>query len=338
MSDDTPALSTTALAKRLRLPIQQLFGTLRDYGWIERKEDQWSLTSKGSLHGGHYRDSERFGRYIVWPEDLAEHPMLASIESDQRLSSGALSQHFNYLSALQINRHFAELGLLRMTTVGLELTPLGERFGGRQEQDAESALLTVSWPQAVLEDPVLRRELTRLGADGLAQDSAAESKPGSESESECEPDADEAPLGETSAAANGGSVADLFDALSTSSDAQDDAESSMEERRRSIDGRLVDSILQLRGSNWLYGAQLACAHKRQLPCEEVLYADFYVPAVGLYVECWERDVPTDTLSRRLRVREVCRELGLSYLEIPASDIDRVDEILTNRMAELGAPS
>ncbi|MEO0437366.1 MAG: hypothetical protein AAF098_10695 [Pseudomonadota bacterium] len=326
MSDDTPALSTTALAKRLRLPIQQLFGTLRDYGWIERKEDQWSLTSKGSLHGGQYRNSERFGRYIVWPEELAEHPMLAAIESDQRLSSRSLSQHFNYLSAAQINRHFAEMGLLRRSSIGLELTALGEHFGGRQEQDAESALLTVSWPQAVIDDPVVRRELTRLGADGL-MDLADKSSL----------DAEETPVDDASSDAATGGVADLFDERTGSPQAPQRADSSKLIRRQSIDGRFVESILQLRVADWLYGAQLACAHRRQLPCEEPLHADFYVPAVGLYVECWERDVPTDTLSRRLRVREVCRELGLPYLEIPASDIDRVDEILTNRLAELGAP-
>ncbi|MEM9760546.1 MAG: hypothetical protein AAF933_14990, partial [Pseudomonadota bacterium] len=48
---------------------------------------------------------------------------------------------------------------------------------------------------------------------------------------------------------------------------------------------------------------------------------------GLYIECWESEVPTQELSRRLRTREVCRELGLAYLEVAAADIDRIDAVL-----------
>ena len=121
--EERNALSTSALAKRLRLPIQQLFGTLRDYGWIERLNDQWALTSKGTLHGGSYRDSDRFGRYIVWPEDLISHPMIESIESDQRLSTGSLSKHFHHLSPMQINRHLAELGFLQ-ENIGADIAVL----------------------------------------------------------------------------------------------------------------------------------------------------------------------------------------------------------------------
>ncbi|MEM6604237.1 MAG: hypothetical protein AAF671_00655 [Pseudomonadota bacterium] len=334
--EEKPSLSTTALAKRLRLPIEQLFGTLRDYGWIERENEKWTLTGKGSLHGGAYRDSERFGRYIVWPEDLTDHPLLVAIESDQRLSPVGLSRHFNHLSARQVNRHFAEIGLLRMTTAGLELTSLGAHFGGRQERDTDSDLLTVSWPQVLIENPVIRRELLRLGGDGLSG-YVPEARSG---RGPWEP-------AEAGGSANDhGHVDDLFADGTEASEPQRNEHrrtgsagaetgSTPRRRRRGLDGHQVDSLLQLRVCDWLYGAQLAYAVNRALPCEETLHADFYVPSVGLYIECWERDVPTDTLSRRLRVREVCRELDLAYLEIAAGDVDRVDSVLTRRLADLG---
>ncbi|MEM6483519.1 MAG: hypothetical protein AAF662_00845 [Pseudomonadota bacterium] len=337
--ESMPSVSTTALAKRLRLPIEQLFGTLRDYGWIERENEKWTLTGKGSLHGGAYRDSERFGRYIVWPEDLTDHPLLAAIESDQRLSPVGLSRHFNHLSARQVNRHFAEIGLLRMTTAGLELTHLGSHFGGRQERDTDSDLLTVSWPQALIENPIVRRELLRLGGDGLPK-SVREARA-------AHPPHQARKTGEAGGKANDtGLVDDLFAGDTTASNPQrsgrkhtgsagTETDRGPRRRRRGLDGHEVDSLLQLRVCDWLYGAQLAYAVNRALPCEEPLHADFYVPSVGLYIECWERDVPTDTLSRRLRVREVCRELELAYLEIAAGDLDRVDAVLTARLAELG---
>ena len=76
MDGDDNRLSTTALAKKLNIPVQQLFATLKDYGWIQRASDTWALTSKGEFEGGSYQQSRRFGRYIVWPERLDHHPLL----------------------------------------------------------------------------------------------------------------------------------------------------------------------------------------------------------------------------------------------------------------------
>ena len=56
-------LSTTALAKKLDIPTQQLFATLKDYGWIERANESWILTQKGEFEGGSYHNSRRFGAY-----------------------------------------------------------------------------------------------------------------------------------------------------------------------------------------------------------------------------------------------------------------------------------
>ena len=189
----------------------------------------------------------------------------------------------------------------------------------------------VTWPQVLLENSVLRRELARLGGDGLDQRDT-----GSTSSEAAAPAAQ---VDESTPADTG----DLFDDQSEPSQAGSPvsekrvaAAKDARALRRTLDGRLVHSVLQLRVSDWLYSANLAHAYERALPCEEALHADFYVPEVGLYIECWERDVPTDTLSRRLRVREVCRELNLAYLEVTAADVDRVDEILSHRLAELGA--
>ncbi len=49
MSQEDGKLSTTALAKKLDIPTQQLFATLKDYGWIQRQGEQWLLTNKGEF-------------------------------------------------------------------------------------------------------------------------------------------------------------------------------------------------------------------------------------------------------------------------------------------------
>lgn len=318
-------LSTSALAKRIKLPIQQLFVTLRDYGWIERADEGWLLTAKGELHGGRYQDSKRYGRYIVWPGEVTEHPLLTAIESNQRISFGGMCRYFGHLSGPQIARALGELGLLDNDGMGHRLTEFGERFGGRQERDEDSALLTISWPHEIVDHPVIHRELNRLlsGRDVSQQPEKAVEEDAEAADAEA--GASETSTPETSAPA----IQDLF------SDVPQTVESEEPKAAFAMDGHAVASLLQRKVDDWLYTAQLAHARDRALPVEECLKADFYVPAAGLFIECWERDVPTTDLTRRLRVREVCREEKFEYLEVAASDIDNIDDLLTTRLASLG---
>jgi hypothetical protein len=319
------SLSTSALAKRLKLPIQQLFATLRDYGWIDRRGRGWALTAKGELHGGRYRDSERYGRYIVWPVALADHPMIRAIESNQRTTPGAMRRYFSPLTTLQINQSLCELGLQRVSARGYELTALGRRFGGRLEKDNHSGLHSVSWPHEIVDDPVLHRELGRRQADGhvpMQQEPHSDDQDGHEAhEHGRNGQAAQQPLPAS------GATPDLF--------APGARRGGDPELRRALDGHEVSTLLQLRVCDWLYGAGLAHALHRALPVEEPLSADFYVPAAGLYIECWEREVPTRDLSRRLRTREVCREMELPYLEVAADDMERLDDLLSAKLRALG---
>ncbi|MDA8752758.1 hypothetical protein N9M39_01220, partial [Halieaceae bacterium] len=99
MTRDTDRLSTSALARKLEIPVQQLFATLRDYGWILRQADNWVLTPKGEFEGGDYQESRRYGRYIVWPEKLLSHPLLCAIESNQRITAAGMRRYYPRLDA-----------------------------------------------------------------------------------------------------------------------------------------------------------------------------------------------------------------------------------------------
>ena len=124
MADDEDKLSTTALAKKLDIPVQQLFATLRDYGWIRRSGDTWVLLPKGEYEGGTYQNSRRYGRYIVWPGTLDHHPLLAAIESNQRITAASMRRYYPRLHARQINRALAELGLQRHSILDLATAEL----------------------------------------------------------------------------------------------------------------------------------------------------------------------------------------------------------------------
>ena len=159
MSGKENKLSTTALARKLNIPAQQLFATLKDYDWIRRIKDGWSLTPKGEFEGGVYHKSRKFGSYIVWPEHLDQHPLIAAIESNQRISATGLCRYYPQLHARQINRALAEIGLQTHSILGWELTPMGRKLGGQQDESKNSGAFYVTWPHEIADHPVVHREL-----------------------------------------------------------------------------------------------------------------------------------------------------------------------------------
>jgi hypothetical protein len=291
MADQADMVSTTALARKLGIPAQQLFATLKDYGWIQRHEDSWLLTGKGEFEGGSYVDSRRYGRYIVWPQSLEEHRLLSAIESNQRISASAMQRYYPKLHPRQINRALAELGLQVHSILGWELTEQGRKLGGQQEESKNSGAFYVAWPHEIVDHPVIHRELTE--------------------QSECGEPPIERELDD-----------DLFANIGGT-------------EMVGIDGHALETVLELQVCNWLYLAQLAHAHGRALPIEELLYADFYLPAAGVYIECWEVEEPAERLALKLKKQDVYRELGLRIVDINARDGDRLDEVLGRPLMELG---
>ena len=160
VEQEASRLSTTALARKLNIPAQQLFATLRDYGWIERAGESWILNPKGEFEGGSFQQSRRYGRYIVWPESLVHHPLLAAIESNQRINAASMRRYYPRLHARQINRALAEMGLQRHSIIGWELTERGRTLGGLQEESDNSGAFFVTWPHEIIDNPVIHRELT----------------------------------------------------------------------------------------------------------------------------------------------------------------------------------
>jgi hypothetical protein len=290
MSAEPERVSTTALARKLAIPAQQLFATLKDYGWIQRVSDAWVLTGKGEFEGGSYVESRRYGTYIVWPEAIAEHQLLAAIESNQRITAAGMRRYYPRLHPRQINRALAELGLQAHTVLGWELTEQGRKLGGQQRESENSGAFYVTWPHEVVDHPVVHREL-QLQSEGNAQQLP-------------------------------GGADDLFAGVGTG-------------EWTGIDGHVLYTALEHQVCNWLYLAQLAHAYRRALPVEQELFADFYLPSAGVYIECWEPEESAERLALKLRKKDVYRELELRLVEVNARDGDRLDECLGRPLIELG---
>ena len=177
MATGDDKLSTTALARKLNIPVQQLFSVLKDYGWIQRTDESWGLKAKGEFEGGSFHTSRRYGAYIVWPDALVKHPLLQAIESNQRITASAMCRDYPHLHARQINRALAELGLQQHTIMGWELTEMGRSLGGLQEESNNSGAFYVAWPHEIVDNPVVHRELSHQSDQIPAQESPDNSEP-----------------------------------------------------------------------------------------------------------------------------------------------------------------
>jgi len=147
------------LAKSLQVPSSQLFGTLKDFGWIKKEADSWTLSGKGEFEGGEYVHSKRYGRYIVWPFELTEHPLLQALEDSRHITVTSLGKSCG-LNAREVNRVMAELGWIKHGFQGWELTPAGEQIGGTQLENESSGTFYVVWPQTLLQHAIFGRALT----------------------------------------------------------------------------------------------------------------------------------------------------------------------------------
>ncbi|MEM8498288.1 MAG: hypothetical protein AAF542_09720 [Pseudomonadota bacterium] len=147
------SVSTTALAKALQMSSRRLFLLLKDYEWIHRVDAGWELLKKGTEQGGEYRESESFGRYIVWPEKLLEHPLLLAAADATQMTASGIGDHFGR-SARLTNRVLRELGWIRHTSTGWLLTDAGTALGASQLQ-TEQGKFYASWPRSLLSEPEL---------------------------------------------------------------------------------------------------------------------------------------------------------------------------------------
>lgn len=154
MTEEVHFLSTSALAKKLGKSSRQMFAELEALGWIQREEEHWKLTAKGTFEGGDYKESKRFGTYVVWPASVTEHRALVNPDS-QLLSAAGVGKLLS-CSAVQMNRILNELGWIERHIKGWRLTDAGTRYGGRQAEDARSGIPYVLWPEMITLHPALQ--------------------------------------------------------------------------------------------------------------------------------------------------------------------------------------
>ncbi len=163
------SISTTALAKKINITSKEMFVQLVNLGLIEKKGEVWSLTNEGVSKGGKFVTSEKFGKYITWPENLS----ISIMPNEKLLSSTSIGKKFN-LSANRTNFLLSELGWVYKGLKGWLTTPQGIRQGGLQDEDKTSGIPYVRWPESILENKILLNSIAQVSGTQTSEEPVPE--------------------------------------------------------------------------------------------------------------------------------------------------------------------
>lgn len=294
----TKLVSTSQLAKKNGLVAKDLFESFRAEGYIVRQNDAWALTEKGKAAFGQYKESQKYGRYIVWPENLAIPMNLGSrhavTDETATLSATALGNHFN-IPARQINTILSELGWAKKHLKGWHVTELGRRIGGWQRENSKTGIPYVTWTKGIVHNENLIKTVQEVTGTGIL----------------VVPE-DDVP-----------------------SDSNVSTFRSTVPKQRTADGHYVRSRAEMLIDNWLYMAEIVHAYERRLPVEEEVYCDFYLPVGKVYIEFWGMESDPKYAARKEQKKEIYQKYALNLVELNDDDIVNLDDVLPKLLLKHG---
>ena len=249
-----PELSTSNLAKQLKLSTKDMFQLLVDEGLIFRNRDTWDLTQLGELKKGVYRQHQQYGRYIVWPPSiLSELDDSQGKQAKNLITATAIGEWYQ-ISANRINSILSELGWIKRDTAvnGWQITDFGNRVGGIQSIFKNTGVPYVRWPKNILENKTLVTSVQEAKGDvtTVTEDQVK----------------------------------------TTENNTTDIRNNYQRPELRTQDGHYVRSKAELLIDNWLYVSKIVHAYERKVPnIDEDILSDFYIPTGKVFIDYWGMD-------------------------------------------------
>ncbi|MCK5805038.1 MAG: glycerol kinase [Lentisphaeria bacterium] len=291
----TKKISTSALGKLHNRQTREVFSRLLEEGMIAKEGESWKLTAAGEKHGGEYRESKQYGKYIVWPEDLFSNKP-APPPTGPMLSSTKLGERFG-LQPKRMNKLLSEIGWIHRGVKGWQTTDSGRKLGGYEKQHHKTGVPYVLWPANILENRVLVDNVN--DTKGVTADTQ-ESPP------------------ESVEAKQAAAFREKFEA-----------------KYRATDGHFVRSRGELAIDNWLYMSGLVHAYERKLPIEEDVYCDFYLPGGKVYIEYWGMEEDAKYAARKRVKLDLYAKYSYNLIELTDADIFSLDDVMPRKLLSFG---
>ena len=101
------------------------------------------------------------------------------------------------------------------------------------------------------------------------------------------------------------------------------------------DGHFVRSRAEAIIDNWLCYKGVLHAYEKKLPIPENVRCDFYLFKNGIYIEFWGLESDPKYAARKKEKIALYRKYDLPLLEIYDADIDRLDDVLPQKLLKYG---
>lgn len=294
-------ISTTSLSNELEIPTNELFNKLKSLGWIDRKNDKWTLTDLGKQKGGQTRSNPKFGEYIVWPENISIDNGQQQKDKHKLLNATAIGKHFQ-VSSQRLNLILSELGWIEKELAGWTITKLGKTVGGRQYEHETSGGSYVLWPDNILQNKSLIEVFKESHTDKETSKASIVSAP--QQQSAIQPTTN--------------NFRDKFEA-----------------KHRTKDGHFVRSRAEVIIDDTLYDYGLVHAYEKKVPIEEELYTDYYLPNGKVYIEYWGLENDPKYAERKKKKIEIYQKYDLKLIELNDDDILNLDDHLPKKLLKYG---
>tara|TARA_B100001540_G_scaffold182444_1_gene160916 strand:- start:3093 stop:3983 length:891 start_codon:yes stop_codon:yes gene_type:complete len=289
-------VSTTALAKVLGVLPNELFADLLKAELVSKEDGTWVLTDKGKALGGDYKESKKYGKYVVWPEEMRlDSSSPASQETTEKSITATVIGKYFELSANKVNFIFSEIGWIDKGLKGWNITVQGKKQGGVQAENFRTGIPYVRWPESILKSKTLLETVSHVKG-------TAEIKLNSNDKED------------TKAVG----FREKFLA-----------------KHRSADGHFVRSKAEMLIDNWLYMAEIVHAYERKLPIEEDVYCDFYIPTGKVYIEYWGYENDQKYLARKEKKIDIYKKYGFNLIELNDEDVQNLDDLLPKMLLKYG---
>ncbi|KOO13895.1 glycerol kinase [Vibrio xuii] len=108
-----------------------------------------------------------------------------------------------------------------------------------------------------------------------------------------------------------------------------------EAKHRTLDGHYVRSKGELIIDNWLYMNGIVHAYDRQLPIEQDVLSDFYLPSGKVYLQYWGSDTGEVSETERQAIRQVYEQHNFALIEILPEEVSQLDDVLPARLKAFG---
>ena len=147
---NTKLISTSALAKKLSMNKYKLDELLLAAKYIVKTDNGFQLTDLGIKNSGKIEQHVKFGKYIVWDENI-KIPNKLITQGKEFFSATRIGTRYN-LSSTKINMILSEMGFIKRYLNGWTITSLGTINGGIEKEHTKNGTPYVEWDESIFKN------------------------------------------------------------------------------------------------------------------------------------------------------------------------------------------